>query len=134
LSWTLDAVGTALQQDEFGFVPTQIIFHQRPDFVEHGIVGKRGYRYVQLGTLGDAAPGFVQVTGAGVKRVSILVDIGKQQIRIIFETVKHAITMMGVNIDVGDALDAVLRAQVFDCDAAIVEYAKPRSHVAAGVM
>jgi hypothetical protein len=38
-----------LQQDELGPVFAQVVFHQRPYFVEHGIVGIRWYGNVQLG-------------------------------------------------------------------------------------
>jgi len=72
----LDAVGAALQQDKLGFVFTQVVFHQRPYFLEHGVVGIGWNRNIQLGAFGVSTTGFINKAGAGIQRAAILVNVG----------------------------------------------------------
>ena len=64
-------------------------------------------------------------SGTRIKVAAILVDIGKEQVRIVFETVKHAISVMGVDIDVSDSLQSVIFSQILNGDATVVEHTKP---------
>jgi len=52
------------------------------------------------------------------------VYVCEDQHRIVLEAVKNAVAMMCIDIDIGDALKAMILAQVLDRDAAIVEYTK----------
>ena len=64
----------------------------------------------------------------------VFVDVGEPDIRICLETVEDSVAVMRVDVDVRNALDAELAPRDLDCDAAIVENAKPGSGVAPRVM
>jgi len=51
-------------------------------------------------------------------------NIGEDQVGVVFEAVKYAVAMVRIDIDIGDLLDTVLLSQILDRDAAVVEYAK----------
>ena len=65
---------------------------------------------------------------------AILVHIGDQHVRIRLEPVEHAIAVMGIDVDVGDAPQTVLATQVLDRHAAIVEHAEAGGAAARCVM
>jgi hypothetical protein len=66
--------------------------------------------------------------------VPILVDVGEDQVGVGFVGVEDAIAVMHVDVDIGNALHAVLAAQRLDHHAQVVEHAKPSRAVAAGVV
>ena len=57
-----------------------------------------------------------------------------EHVGILLERVEHAVAVMRVDVDVGDAPDAVQPARGLDRDAAVVEYAEPGRAVARRVM
>ena len=61
-------------------------------------------------------------------------QIREDQFRIVLEGVEHAIAMMGVDINVGDARNAMGAPQMLDDHAAIVEDAEARGALARRVM
>ena len=61
-------------------------------------------------------------------------QVGEDDGRIVLERVVHAVAVVRVDVDVGDALEAMRAAQQLDDDAAIVEHAKARGAVARRVM
>jgi len=66
-----------LQQNELWLIGAQIVFDQRPYFLENGVGRERRYRDVQLGTFSRPDSGFIDKTGARIKRAAVLVYIGE---------------------------------------------------------
>ena len=93
-----------------GSCAAQIVFDQRPYFLEYRVGREGWHRNVQLGAFSRPGSGFIDKTRARIKRATVLVDIREEQIGIIFEAVKYTVAVMGVDIYVSNALDAVLRA------------------------
>ncbi len=108
--------------------------HARPLGGEDRIVRSRRYGDVELGARGGAAPGFLRATRARVEVTAVLVDVGEDQVRIALESVIDAVAVMGIDIHVSNALQAVIPAQHFHRHAAVVENAETRGPAARGVM
>ena len=63
-----------------------------------------------------------------------LVQVGKDHSGIVFEGIEHAVAMMRIDVDVGDAGHAAIAQQMLDHHAAIVEDTEPGGARARGVM
>jgi hypothetical protein len=50
---------------------------------------------------------FPRHAGARVEIATVLVQVGEQQVRIVLECVEHAVAVVRVDVDVGDALQPV---------------------------
>ena len=120
----LEAVGPTLEKNEFGLRLIEVCLDAPPGRAELGVVRARGDRDIQLGATRPARAGFLGGAGPRIEKTPVLVHVREDQVRVIFETVEHAITVMCVNIDVGDASEPVLLAQVLDGNAAIIENAE----------
>ncbi len=120
----LQAVRAALQDDELGLGIVDVGFDQLPGLVELLVPGARRHRDIQLGAGRGAGAGLVDGPGSRVEKASVFVQVRKYQVGIVFESVEDTVAVMRVDIDIGDAAQAVLLAQVLDRDAAIVEHAK----------
>src|SRR5665213_150722 len=72
--------------------------------------------------------------GAGIQAAPALVQVGEDDSRVVFEGVVHAIAMVRVDVDIGDACHAVVAPQMLDDHAAIVEHAESRGPLTRGVM
>ena len=66
--------------------------------------------------------------------MAIFVGVGEDQSRVVLEAVEHAVPMVSVDVHVGDALEPVALAQIFDRHTAIVEYTESRGSVPRRVM
>ncbi|GMQ87569.1 MAG: hypothetical protein BMS9Abin08_0773 [Gammaproteobacteria bacterium] len=117
-------VGAALQQDKFRFCLIEEYFRRFPCLEKELIVGTGRHRNIQFGTGSRTATGFFHSTGPGIEVAAIFVEIHKHKIRVVLEGVEHAIAVMCIDINVGDALNSILPAQCFDGDPAIVEHTK----------
>jgi len=56
--------------------------------------------------LRGAAAGFLGRAGARIQIASILVQVGKDNRRIILEGVKHTITVVRIDVDIGNTREA----------------------------
>ena len=128
------AVRAALKQDEFARARPQVGLDLLPSLHELGIPGARRKRQIQLGAGGQTLAGLLGRAGAGIQVPPVLVNIGEQQIGIVIERVEHPVPMMGVDIDVGDAFEAMAGTQLFDGDPAIVEDTEAGGPVARRMM
>ncbi len=131
---SLQAVRTALKQDEFGAPLAQKCLRAVPSLEESGIVSTRWERHVELRTARSARAGLVGGTRARVEIAAILMEIDEDEGRVRLERIEDAIAMMRVDIDVGDRAQSVLAPQDLDCDTAIVEHAEARGPIARCVM
>jgi len=61
-------------------------------------------------------------------------EVDDEHVGIGHEPVEHAVPVMGIDVHVGDALQAVFPAQIFDGHAAIVEHAESGGPIASGMM
>lgn len=127
-------ISATLQQDELrrGRVDEGLDFLPGPQKII--AAGTCWHRQIQLRPGGVAEAGFMCVTCSGIQVAPILMDIGENKVRVIFEGIENTIAVVGVYVDVGNALHPVLLAQRFDCDTNVVEHAKTGSAVARGVM
>jgi hypothetical protein len=101
-----DAVGATLQDEELtGAKRSTCASMLRPYRIELLIAGARRQRHVELGPHGRAASDLIIGAGARVECLAALVQIGKNQVWIVLESVVHAIAVMRIDIDIGDALD-----------------------------
>ena len=84
----------------------------------------------RLSLVPRAAPaaGLVRGAGARIEVAAVLVDVGEDYVRIGLEGVEHAVTVVRIDVDVGDAPQAVAGPQQLDHDAAVVEDAETRPH------
>ena len=130
----LKAVGAALHDDELWSHGVQVRLDLFPGLMEVAVIRARRERDVQLGATCTARAGLLGSAGAGVKKAAVFVEVGEQQIGVVLETVKDAVAMMGININVGNALDSKLLAQILDRDPAVVEYAESGSACSRRVM
>jgi hypothetical protein len=62
------------------------------------------------------------------------VDIGDKQVRVVEESVKDSVSMMGVDVDIGDTPDAVPTAERFNGNANVIEDTEAGGTVSSGVM
>src|SRR6185312_16474289 len=79
-------------------------------------------------------PLFIGASRAGVQVVPILVHVGKDDSGIVLEPVEDAVAVVGIDVHVGNALEAEPRTQPLDGNAAVVEYTESCGLVAGGVM
>ncbi len=128
------AVGTALQDDELGRMPLHVLDDAGPDGVEHTVVGTWWQRDVELGSACRTSPFLLRAAGAGVEVMPVLMDIGKDDARIVLEPVEHAVAVMSVDVDVGNALQPESSAKLLNGNATVVEHTEPGSLVAGCVM
>jgi hypothetical protein len=131
---TLQAVGTTLQDDEFRAGALNVRLDLGPDVIEFGISGARGKRDIQLCSDGTTFAGFAGGPRTRIEESTIFVDIGKEQVRIVFESVKHAVAVMCIDVYISDPLQTVFLTQVFDGDATIVKDTKARSVITPGMV
>ena len=131
---TGEAVGTALQQDELGALRLEELERRPPSGIERGVVGTRRERRVVLRTGRCALARLRGAAGPRVEVTAVLVQVDERDRRIVLEGVEHAVAVVGVDVDVGDALQAVPRPQPLDGDAAVVERAEAGGAAAARVV
>ena len=62
--------------------------------------------------------------GARIKKTSVFMNVGIDQIGIGFVGVIQSVTVMHVDINIGHTLHAILRTQRIDHHTAVVEHAK----------
>jgi hypothetical protein len=108
--------------------------HLRPNRVEFGIAGPGRQWYVELGAGGGAAADLGIGAGARIQALSALVQIREDQPRVVLEGVIHAIAMVRIDIDIGDAGHAAVTPQMLDDDPAVVEDAKSRGALTRSVV
>ena len=128
------AVCTALKNDELRRMALDVGFDGRPGREEFRIARAGRQRQIQLGAFRAARTGFRIGAGARIQIAPILVQIREYQRRIVLESVKDAVAMMRVDVDVGDPRKAVHPLQVFDDDADVVENAKAGRVPASGMV
>ena len=121
----LKAVSAALHEDELGLLRVDKRFHPVPGTPKFEVIGSRRYRNIELGAFGPALAGLVRMPGARIQKTTVFVNIGKYQVGVVFKTVEHAVAMMGVYVDIGDACQAKILAQIFCRHATVVEHAEP---------
>ena len=119
-----ETVGAALEDDELGFGGVDVGLDPIPGIEEGVVAGAREQRDVELGALGCARAGLVRPPGARIEKAAVLVDVADEDLGIILEGVEDAVAVVGVDVDIGDAVDVVTRTQDLDGDAAVVEDAE----------
>ncbi len=82
---------------------------------------------------GADAP-LLAATGAGEQKAPVLVDVREYELGIRGEVVVHPVAVMGVDIHIRDPGQAVLGAEKLHQHADVVEHAKTRGFVPAGMM
>ncbi len=98
----LEAVGAALHDDELWPHGVQVGLDLFPGFTEVAVIRARRKRDIQLRATCPARAGLLGSAGAGVEKASVFVEVGEQQIGVVLETVKDTVTVMGIDIDVGN--------------------------------
>ena len=127
-------VGTALKQDELGLPLLDIALDFAPRSLKRGIVGAGRQRDIELGADGNAAARLLARARAGIEKPAVLVQVGEGELGILLEGIEHTVAVVRIDVDVGDAHDAVVPPRGLDGDTAIVEYAKARGRVAPRMM
>ena len=131
-----EAVGAALEQDELGRPGAQVVLdlRARPRGSRSSLAPGGSGRFSFVPTRRARRRFRRAAPGAGIQVAAVLVEVGEQQIRIVLERVEHAVAVMRIDVDVSDALQAMLAAQHLDRDAAIVEHAEAGGVVARRMM
>ena len=108
-----------------GRVAAQVFLDARPggDEIRVGRAGQ--HRQVELGAHGGTGASLACGAGPRIKVPAVLVYVGEQQVRVGFVGVENPVAMVGVDVDVSDAADAVAPSQHLDDDATVIEYAEP---------
>src|SRR3970040_218336 len=122
-------VGTALKQDELGLPLLDIALDFAPRSLKRGICGGARQRDIELGADGYAAARLLARARAGIEKPAVLVQVGEGELGILLEGIEHTVAVVRIDVDVGDARDAVVPPRGLDGDTAIVEYAKARGRV-----
>jgi len=130
----VQAVGTALHDDEFRPGIVQVAQHPRPDIAELTIAGLRRQRDIHFRPGCPALAGFAGGPRTRIQITTIFMDIGENQVRVILETIKNAIPVVGIDVDIGDPLQLMFLPQVLRRDATIIEDAKTRRVLPARVV
>ena len=120
----LEAVRTALKQDEFGLRVLEVTFHAAPGHVKFRISRARRHWNIELCTFGLTRAGFFSAARTRVEISTIFVKVGKNQIGIVFETVKHTVAVVCIDIDIGNAPDSVFLAKIFHRNTEVIEHAE----------
>lgn len=128
------AVGAALEDDELGRMAIEMRFDLGEGCPEGLVTGAGRQFEVQLAALRAALARLVRAARARVQRATVLVDVREDQRGIVLEAVEDPVTMMHVDVDVGDAFDAVHAAQCLDHHPAVVVDAEAGGALAPGVM
>jgi hypothetical protein len=128
------AVSPTLHDYEFRPAALDAGFDLRPNLIKFGVASARRQRDIQLRADGRAFAGFAGGSCAGIQELSILVNIGEDQIGIVLKSVVHTVTMMGIYVDVGNSPYSVFVSKVLDGNAAIIKYAKPGGVLTAGMV
>jgi len=81
-----------------------------------------------------ALTGFSGSSRSGIEVATVLVDIGKDQVRVIFEAVKHTIAMMGIDVYVSDSLQSIFLSKILNRYTAVVEHTESCGMFTSGVM
>ncbi len=129
-----ETVCPALEDDELRLRLIEIGLDLPPRITEIRIVGARRQRQIELGADRGPVPGLVAGAGTREQESPVLMDIGKQYVRVFSESVVHAVTMMGIDIHIGDTAQAMTPAQRLDQHRAVVEHTETGSPVAGGMM
>jgi hypothetical protein len=104
---TRQAVSTALKQNEFRPGGLDEVLYGFPGGEERRITGTGLKRNIQLGADSIRLPVFVRTAGTRLKKTAVLMHIRKGQIRIGFKRIKHTITMVRIDIDIGNPLQPI---------------------------
>src|SRR5215471_14528631 len=89
---------------------------------------------VELGSRRHSFSSLVRKPGAWIKRAAVLMNVGEDQIGIVFIRIIDAVTVMNVDIHVCHACDSVFAAQRVDHQTDVVEHAKSRGILPSRVM
>ncbi len=71
-----------------------------------GIVGARRQRQIELGALRAPRPVSSAAPVPGIEVAAVLVQVGEDHRGVVLEGVEHAIAVMRIDVDVGDARQA----------------------------
>ena len=100
-----------MKNDKLRLSPGQVALHPLPGGIKVGISCAGRYRDIQLCAPGATLAGFSGGACAGIEKAAFFVQVGEDQLRILFKGVEDAVAVVGVDIDIGDAANAVLPAQ-----------------------
>ena len=120
----LKTVGATLKQDELWPGLAKILLNTTPSYAKFSIAGAGSHRDIEFGASSPARAGLGLGAGTRIQVAAIFVYIGKYEVRIVFESIEHPVAVVCVDIDVSNAAQTVLLAQVFGGDTAIIEDAK----------
>ena len=121
---TLEAVRPTLHDDEFGCRIVDIGLHDLPGRIEFIVAGAWWHRNIKFGAGGRSLARFLGSPGSRIEESAVFVQVCKNQVGVVLESIEDTVPVMRVDIDVGNALQSVLLSQVFDRNTAIIEYAK----------
>ena len=131
---TLQAIRPALHQDELGFGFLQVGLHPCPRAVKVAVIGARREWNIEFRATRPAGSCLFGGAGARIQKTPVFMDVGEYQVRVILESVKHAVAMVRIDIDIGDSSKPELFAQVLGGDATIIKDTETGRGIASGVM
>lgn len=118
-------VGTALADDDLRPEPGDRGRHDRVEPSQpQRITGAGQDREVDRGAFGGARPHLARPTGVGPQRRGVLVDGDRHHTRVAEKRVLDAVSVVGVDVDVGDPVEAVVQ-QPGNGDRGIVVHTEP---------
>jgi hypothetical protein len=120
----LQTVRPTLKDNKLARKAREVSLDLAPSSVKFGIAGAGRQGQIELGAGSTALASFFARACAGIQMASVFVNIGKANIGIVFEAVKYAIAVMGIDIDVSNAFKPIATTQQLRRHTAIVEYAK----------
>ena len=131
---TFKTVSTALHEDELGLPGINVCLDPVPGLIKLLVIRTSCNRNIELRAFCPALARLVRMAGTRVEHASVLVDVSKNQVRIVLKAIENTVTVVRVDIDIGDALEAECLAQVLDGDSAVVENAETGSPVTCRMM
>ena len=127
----LQAVRAALHDNELWLHRFEVALNALPGFPKITVTGAGRQRNIQFRATSGSGARLVGRARSRVQEPAIFVDIGKDKVGIGLETVKDAVAVVRIDIDVSHPLEAELFSQVFDGNTTVIKDTES-SGVAAG--
>lgn len=129
-----ETVGAALHQDELGFRRLQIRLNPFPGAMKVRVVSARRERNIEFRAAGFARTGFFRCARSRIQIAPVFVNVGQNKVRVVLKSVEHAVAMVGVDVNVCDAPESEILAQVLNGDTAVIEHTETGSMITRRVM
>src|SRR5262249_50492647 len=130
----LETVRPALENDELGRELFQVSNHLRPRGPKCNVVRPRRHRHIQFRAESGSLPSLRIPTSSRIQVPSVLVQIGKNDARVLLKRIEHTVPVVRINVDISNAREAKGAPQNLNRHPTVIEHANPGSTVTRSMM